>query len=68
MKGAVDQLIDATPAGVGTLAWVRQELASRALERQDGDLKEAAALLGADVAELRRILADSPLASADSPR
>lgn len=67
MKGVVDQLIDAAPSGVDVLTWVRQELAARALERQDGDLKEAAALLGTDAGELKRILGDSSLASSGSP-
>ncbi len=56
LKGTFDQLIDAAPVGTHTLSWVLRELASRALERQDGDLKEAASLLGSDTAELRRLL------------
>lgn len=57
-KGAVDGLLDAVPLGQNAFLWVKRELALRALERQDGDLKEAAAMLGVGVGDLRRVLAD----------
>ncbi|MDB6080696.1 MAG: sigma-54-dependent transcriptional response regulator PilR [Akkermansiaceae bacterium] len=67
-KSALDQLIDAVPAGADGVVWVQRELAARALERQDGDMREAATLLGVTAGDLRRILSDSPLASTESSR
>jgi len=66
IKGALDQLLDAVPPGADGVAWVQRELTARALERQDGDMREAASLLGVTTGELRRMLSDSPLASVDS--
>ena len=53
---AIDQLINAAPAGEDQLAWVTREFAGRALERADGDLKEASIALNVPTAELRKLL------------
>jgi DNA-binding NtrC family response regulator len=60
-KGALRQsltrILDSVPAGENALTWLTRELATCALERHDGDLKEAASELGMGAAELRKILA-----------
>ncbi|WP_265594353.1 helix-turn-helix domain-containing protein [Haloferula sp. BvORR071] len=45
------------PAGENAILWLTRELANSALERHDGDVKEAASELGVGPAELKRILA-----------
>jgi DNA-binding NtrC family response regulator len=59
IRFSIDRLIDAVPAGENALAWLGHELAAAALERQGGDLKEAAGLLGIAAADLRKLLAES---------
>jgi DNA-binding NtrC family response regulator len=57
LQQAIDQLLDALPIGASALDWIRSEVASRALERSEGDLKEAAAMLRVPPSELRDLLA-----------
>ena len=54
---ALDQLIDAAPGGVDLLEWLGSEVASRMLERCDGDFKEAARSLHLPMVHLRKLLA-----------
>jgi DNA-binding NtrC family response regulator len=54
---AIDQLINAAPMGAVILDWLNVEVASRMLERADGDLKEASNSLNLTLAELRKLLA-----------
>jgi len=54
---AMDQLINAAPTGEALLEWLNAEIATRVLERSDGDLKEASNMLNLPLAELRKLLA-----------
>jgi transcriptional regulator with GAF, ATPase, and Fis domain len=54
---AMDQLINAAPTGEDLLGWLNAEIATRVLERSDGDLKEASVMLNLPLAELRKLLA-----------
>lgn len=57
IASAIDQLINVAPAETNLLEWLARETAGRALDRCDGDLKEAAALLNLPAAELKKLLA-----------
>ncbi len=54
---AMDQIINAAPAGEDLIDWLTGEVAGRILERSDGDLKEAANMLHMPIADLRKLLA-----------
>ena len=56
VTAALDDLINLAPAGDGVMHWLSREVAGRAVERSDGDLKEASALLGVTTTELRKLL------------
>jgi len=53
----LDQLINASPMDMGLLEWLNGEMASRVLERADGDLKSTAISLGISIEELKGLLA-----------
>jgi DNA-binding NtrC family response regulator len=53
----VDQLINAVPMGASILNWLSVEVASRMLERADGDLKQTSNSLNLTLPELRKLLA-----------
>ncbi|MGB6219593.1 sigma-54-dependent transcriptional regulator [Haloferula sp.] len=55
LAAAMDSLLDAMPAGRGH-AWLNEKFAARVLERNDGDLKQAASALGVTTAEFRKNL------------
>ena len=57
IASAIDQVINLAPATEPLLTWLTRETAGRALERADGDFKEAAAMLKLPVTELRKLLA-----------
>ena len=54
--GALDQLINASPADKNLLDWINQEISKRILERADGDLKQASNTLNLPIAEIRKLL------------
>ena len=57
LTAALDQIINLAPAGgAGLLDWLDRAAAGRAVERSDGELKEAAAMLGVTISELRKLL------------
>ena len=53
----LDQLINASPMDRGLLEWVNGEVATRVLERADGDLKSSAISLGISIEDLKVVLA-----------
>ncbi|MEP4076775.1 sigma-54-dependent transcriptional regulator [Haloferula sp.] len=55
LKGALDTLLNAMPSGNGH-RWLNEEIASRVLERNDGDLKQAAGALSLTLAQFRENL------------
>ncbi|WP_325107819.1 sigma-54 dependent transcriptional regulator [Luteolibacter pohnpeiensis] len=57
IKDSLDQIINAAPTGEDVLDWSGREIARRALERSDGDLKEASILLGIPSSHLKEMLA-----------
>ena len=52
----IDQLIESAPPDVELLTWVRHEIGGRALERANGNFKDASIALGIPIAELRKLL------------
>jgi DNA-binding NtrC family response regulator len=57
LTAALDEIINLAPTGeTGLLDWLAREAAGRAVERSDGELKEAAAMLGVTTTELRKLL------------
>jgi len=54
---SLDQLINASPMDRGLLEWMNGEIATRVLERADGDLKSSAISLGISIDELKVVLA-----------
>ncbi len=57
LSAALDEIINLAPTGeTGLLDWLAREAAGRAVERADGELKEAAAMLGVTTTELRKLL------------
>ncbi|MFC7338579.1 sigma-54-dependent transcriptional regulator [Haloferula chungangensis] len=58
LKAAIDTLLDAMPAGNGH-RWINEEICSRTLEKNDGDLKQASIALGISTAEFRSQLRKS---------
>jgi DNA-binding NtrC family response regulator len=58
LKQSLGRILDSVPAGENAIAWFTRELATCALERHHGDLKEAASEMGLSASELRRILAE----------
>ncbi|MFU8893104.1 MAG: sigma-54-dependent transcriptional regulator [Luteolibacter sp.] len=56
VKNLVDQLLDFAPADGTTLAWLEREIAGRALDRAEGNLKQAAAALGIPATRLKQLL------------
>jgi DNA-binding NtrC family response regulator len=59
LNEALDRLLLAAPAGENVIDWLSRNLARRALERAHGEMKDAAAELGATPAELRKLLGSS---------
>jgi DNA-binding NtrC family response regulator len=57
IAGAIDQLLNAAPSGIDFIAWLTREAAGRALERADGDFKEAAVTFGISPADLKKLIA-----------
>jgi DNA-binding NtrC family response regulator len=57
IAGALDQLLNAAPSGIDFIAWLTREAAGRALERADGDFKEAAVTFGISPADLKKLIA-----------
>jgi len=55
---ALDQMVNAAPTGTDLIDWATRELASRVLERSDGDLKEAANTLNIPIGDLRKLLSN----------
>jgi DNA-binding NtrC family response regulator len=56
-KAAIDQLINIAPAGENLLEWIVRETAGRALDRVNGEIKDAATMLNIPFNELKKILA-----------
>ncbi len=52
----LDRLVNLAPSGVDVIAWLARETAGRAIDRADGDVKEAAVTLGIPPAELKLLL------------
>lgn len=52
----LDRLINSAPIGVDVIDWLSSEIAGRAIERADGDLKTAAIALGIPPASLKNRL------------
>jgi DNA-binding NtrC family response regulator len=59
LNDALDRLLLAAPAGENVIGWLSRNLVRRALERAHGEMKDAAAELGAKPAELRKLLNSS---------
>ena len=55
-QAAIDQLINIAPAGENLLDWIVRETAGRALDRSNGEIKDAATLLNIPYHELKKIL------------
>jgi len=56
VRHLIDQLIDLAPSDVETLTWLERELAGRALDRAEGNMKQAAIALGITAAKLKQLL------------
>ncbi|MCU0750570.1 MAG: hypothetical protein MUF13_13595, partial [Akkermansiaceae bacterium] len=56
LVAAIDQLINVAPTGENLLEWISREIAKRALERADGDIKEASTAMHLPPAELKKLL------------
>jgi DNA-binding NtrC family response regulator len=56
VKHHIDQLLDFAPADGNTLAWLEREIAGRALDRAEGNMKQAAASLGIPATRLKELL------------
>ncbi len=56
-SAAIDQLINVAPVGKDLLPWLTREIVGRVVERVDGDLKKASAMLSLPVPEIRKLLA-----------
>ncbi len=56
VKVALDQLLDLAPANDGIIAWLDREIAGRALERAEGNMKQAASDLGITPTRLKQLL------------
>lgn len=54
---AIDQLINLSPGSDDTIDWIVKEVAGRALDRSNGEIKDAATLLNLPYSELKKILA-----------
>jgi DNA-binding NtrC family response regulator len=67
LKQSLSRILDSVPAGENAVVWLTRELASCALERHDGDLKEAASEMGMTASELRKILVDGNAATLAQP-
>jgi DNA-binding NtrC family response regulator len=57
--GALDQVINAAPTGADLLDWLSGVVAGRVLDREDGDVKQAARVLNLPLADLRKLLGGS---------
>jgi len=57
LPDVLDRLINIAPGGVDVISWLTGEIAGRAIDRADGDFKEAAIALGIEPAELKKLLA-----------
>jgi DNA-binding NtrC family response regulator len=57
---AIDTLLACAPPSVNVLEWAARELIGRVIDRNDGDVRQAAASLGATPAELRRFHTRQP--------
>ena len=56
VKHLISQLLDLAPADGGTLAWLDREIAGRALDLADGNVKQAAAMLGIPATRFKQLL------------
>jgi len=56
VKHLIDQLFGLAPADGNTLAWLDREIAGRALDHAEGNMKQAAAALGVPPAKLKQLL------------
>ncbi len=57
LNDTLDQLTNAAPSGVNVIDWLAREIAGRALEKADGDMKEASSSLGLPPNVLKELLA-----------
>jgi DNA-binding NtrC family response regulator len=55
-QAAIDQLINIAPASENLLEWIVRETAGRALDRSNGEIKDAATMLNIPFNELKKIL------------
>lgn len=55
----LDQIINSAPSDAPLMNWVSKQVVGRLLDRSGGDLKEAAAALGVQLADVKRILASN---------
>ena len=53
---AIDQLINLAPHSENLVDWIVKEVAGRALDRSNGEIKDAATLLNLPFSELKKIL------------
>ena len=54
---ALDRLINSAPTGINVIDWLTREAAGRAIDRAQGDLKEASIALGLPSSQLKSLLA-----------
>jgi len=60
VRHLIDQLLDLAPTNGETFPWIERELSGRALDRAEGNMKQAAVTLGISVTRLKQLLGPSP--------
>jgi DNA-binding NtrC family response regulator len=53
---SLDHIINSAPSETPMLEWFSKQLVGRLLDRSGGDLKDAAAVLGLELSDIKRIL------------
>jgi len=53
---SLDHIINSAPSDTPMLEWFSRQLIGRSLDLNGGDLKDAAVVLGVELAEMKRIL------------
>ena len=56
----LERLINAAPTGINVIDWLTRETAGRAIDRAQGEVKQAAIALGIPPAQLKQLLAKPP--------
>lgn len=56
----IDRLLDLSPTNGNTLAWFESQIAGRAIDRAEGNIKKASITLGITTAKLKQLLTLNP--------